>query len=96
MATPRTVEDPHDLRMEIDITRDGDVVFSDRTSTAEMVRTCEELVGYWRRHNAVPRTAVLLTGTALVPPENVTVAAGDEVAIELESIGTLRNDVIRV
>ena len=37
-----------------------------------------------------------LTGTSLVPPDEVTLQAGDRVVIEIESIGTLENHVVRV
>jgi len=96
IATPETVGDPHDLEMRLVVERDGTTVFDDATSTAEMVRTCEELVSYFTRHNAVPETAVLLTGTSLVPPDDVTLLPGDEVSITVESIGTLHNSVVEV
>jgi 2-dehydro-3-deoxy-D-arabinonate dehydratase len=93
VASPATVGDPHDLAMSMTIERDGEAVFEDGTSTAEMVRTSEELVDWYRRHNSVPRTAVLLTGTSLVPPDEFTLRAGDEVTIEIEDVGTLRTPV---
>jgi len=96
VASPDTVGDPHDLGMSIGIERDGETVFEDATSTAEMVRTCEELVDYWSRHNAVPEFAVLLTGTSLVPPDEFTLRAGDRVRLDIESIGTLSNGVVTV
>lgn len=96
VATPGTVGDPHDLDLWIEIARDGETVFADETSTATMKRSCEELVSFWRRHNAIPETAVLLTGTSLVPPDEFTLHPGDRVTIEIEGIGTLENDVVQV
>jgi 2-dehydro-3-deoxy-D-arabinonate dehydratase len=96
VASTGTVEDPHDLRMGLEIRRAGEVVFEDGTSTANMVRTCEELVSYLARSNPLPETAVLLTGTALVPPEEFTLRPDDEVVIDVESIGRLRNPVVEV
>jgi 2-dehydro-3-deoxy-D-arabinonate dehydratase len=87
------IDDPQDLRMSMTIERGEEVLYEDSTSTSEMVKTCEELVSYYTRHNAVPDTAVLLTGTALVPDEGFTLQAGDEVSIEIDGIGTLRNSV---
>jgi len=58
-----------------------------------MAQTCEDLVSYYNRHNAVPELAVLLTGTAIVPDESFTLAEDDHVSIDLEKIGTLENDV---
>ena len=96
VASTGTIPDPHDLRMDLEIERDGDVLFEDATSTGEMVRTCEELVSSLARSNPLPEMAVLLTGTALVPPEAFTLRPGDEVRIEIESVGRLRNPVVEV
>jgi 2-dehydro-3-deoxy-D-arabinonate dehydratase len=38
---------------------------------------------------------VLLTGTGVVPPNDFTLEPGDEVAITIDGIGTLRNPVER-
>jgi len=35
----------------------------------------------------------LLTGTGIVPPDNFTLAAGDEIRISIDGIGTLVNFV---
>jgi len=90
------VADPHDLEMSMTINRDGSTVFEGETSTAEMVRTVEELTEYFTRHNEVPELAVLLTGTSIIPPNNVTLQEGDDVSIHIEEIGTLVNPVIEV
>ncbi|WP_254274575.1 fumarylacetoacetate hydrolase family protein [Haloarcula marina] len=96
VATVGTIEDPHDLDMNMSITRDGEVLYNDGTSTSEMVRSCEELVSYYTRHNNVPEFSVLLTGTSLVPEENFTLEKGDQIHIDIEGIGTLENEVIPV
>ncbi|RDI70031.1 fumarylacetoacetate hydrolase family protein [Halopelagius longus] len=96
VATEDAVEDPHDLSMSLTIERDGDVVFEDATSTGEMATTCENLVEYLGRHNDLPETVVLLTGTALVPPETFTLAEGDRVTIDIDHIGRLVNDTVVV
>ena len=93
VASTVTGEDPHDLEMTMTITRDGEVVYEDSTNTGEMVRTCEELSSYLQRHNVVPETTVLLTGTALVPESGFTLRPGDVVDIHIEEIGTLTNGV---
>jgi len=93
VASTETVEDPHSLEMTMTIRRDGEVVYEESTNTGEMVRTCEELTSYLTRHNVVPETAVLLTGTALVPESGFTLRPGDEVDIHIEDIGTLANGV---
>ncbi|WP_123535590.1 fumarylacetoacetate hydrolase family protein [Halosimplex salinum] len=90
------VDDPHDLEMSMTIEREGEAVFAESTSTSEMVRTCEELASYFRRHNYVPELTVLLTGTSIIPPADVTLHEGDTVTITIEDIGTLENDVVEV
>jgi 2-dehydro-3-deoxy-D-arabinonate dehydratase len=91
-----SIDDPHDLDMSMEIYRDGDVVYEGETNTGEMVRTCEELVSYFTRHNAVPEFAVVLTGTSLVPESPFDLQAEDRVEIDIEGIGTLTNPVTRV
>ncbi|MFB9807092.1 fumarylacetoacetate hydrolase family protein [Haladaptatus pallidirubidus] len=93
ISTDETVGDPLDVEMQMQIDRDGDIVFEDSTSTSEMVRTCEELVDYFARYNEVPKSTALLTGTSIIPPDDVTLRAGDTVRIDIEKIGTLENTV---
>jgi 2-dehydro-3-deoxy-D-arabinonate dehydratase len=74
---------------------DGAVVFEDRTSTASMRRSLAELVGYLLRDNPLPAGSVLLTGTGIVPPDDVSLQPGQTVAIRIPGIGTLVNSVRR-
>ncbi|WP_324759466.1 fumarylacetoacetate hydrolase family protein [Haloarcula montana] len=90
------IDDPHALTLTMAISRDGDRIYSGETGTQEMVRSCEELVSYFRDHNAVPEVAVLLTGTSLVPEDGFTLQDGDRVEIEIEGIGRLQNTVTTV
>ncbi len=81
--------------MTMTIERDGDVVYEESADTGEMIHSCEELVSYLERHNELPELTVLLTGTALVP-DDYTMEPGDDVAIEIEDVGTLTNGVVDV
>ena len=45
---------------------EGEVLFEDKTSTTQMVRTFEELTAWLVKENPVPPGSVLLTGTGLV------------------------------
>jgi len=96
IATDDAVGDPLDLEMRMEIARDGETIFSESTSTAEMVRTCEELVDYFTRYNEVPEASVLLTGTSIMVPDDVTLREDDRIDIEIEDIGTLTNPVERL
>ncbi|MCU4753155.1 fumarylacetoacetate hydrolase family protein [Halobacteria archaeon AArc-curdl1] len=96
VASPETVGDPHNLEIRMKINRDGELVYDEATSTAKMVRTCEELVSALNRHNCIPQSAVLLTGTSLVPSESFTLQEGDCVSIDIDRIGRLENTVTTV
>ena len=96
VASPETITDPHDLTMSMTVERGGETVYDGTTNTAEMVRSCEELVSWYTRHNYVPELSVLSTGTSLVPPDSFTLRPGDRVRINIEGIGTLENGVVAV
>ncbi|AGB38892.1 fumarylacetoacetate hydrolase family protein [Natronococcus occultus] len=91
-----SLEDPHDLKMNMEISRDERILYEGETSTAEMVRTVPELVDCYTKHNAVPELSVLLTGTSLVPDDGFSLREGDVVDIEIDDIGTLTNSVTTV
>lgn len=93
ISTDETVNDPHDLEMKMTISREDEVIFEGSTSTDQMVRSSEELSDYFTRYNEVPESSVLLTGTSIIPPDDVALQADDTVDIEIENIGTLENTV---
>ncbi len=72
---------------------EGQVLFDEETSTESMCRSIDELISYLRRDNPVPAGSVLLTGTGLVPPDDVTLTPGHTVEIRIPEIGLLRNPV---
>lgn len=73
---------------------DGEVVYEDRTTTAQMTRSFEGLVSWLVRDNPVPVGTILLTGTGLVLPEEVNLLPGQWVEIHVPEIGTLVNHVV--
>jgi 2-dehydro-3-deoxy-D-arabinonate dehydratase len=85
-----------DWKIRITITREDRTVFSGETSVGQIKRGFEELGQYLFRSQEFPHGAVLLTGTGIVPPDNITLQAGDEVEIEVSGIGVLRNSVVLV
>jgi 2-dehydro-3-deoxy-D-arabinonate dehydratase len=78
------------------IRRGGEVLFDGDTSTSQIHRTFDDLVGYLRRYNEFPAGVVLMTGTGIIPPSEFTLQDGDEVEIAIDGIGSLRNPVIRL
>ncbi|REK18649.1 MAG: 2-hydroxyhepta-2,4-diene-1,7-dioate isomerase [Planctomycetota bacterium] len=81
------------MKIELVVQRGNAVVFQGETSAAQMARSFEDLVGWLGRDNSFPQGVVLLTGTGIVPPDDFTLAAGDEVRISIAGIGTLANPV---
>jgi 2-dehydro-3-deoxy-D-arabinonate dehydratase len=84
---------PSDTEIRIVIRRAGVVMFAGTTSLAAMKRSPRELVDYLFRDNSFPHGCLLLTGTGIVPPDDFTLAVGDEVTIVIDPIGTLVNTV---
>jgi 2-dehydro-3-deoxy-D-arabinonate dehydratase len=84
---------PSSTKIQIDILRSSQNVFSDSTTLASMKRNPVELVEYLYRDNNFPSGAFLLTGTGIVPPDSFTLDPGDEIRITIDGIGTLTNFV---
>jgi len=82
--------------IHLEILRDGKPAFTGHTDLAHMKRSLTELVEFLFRDNTFPDGCFLLTGTGIVPPDDFTLDAGDEVRITIEPIGTLINRVTRV
>jgi 2-dehydro-3-deoxy-D-arabinonate dehydratase len=78
------------------IQRGGQRVFFGEVALGQFKRSFAELAGYLFRSQSFPHGAVLLTGTGIVPPDDFTLQAGDEVEISAPAIGTLRNTVVVV
>jgi 2-dehydro-3-deoxy-D-arabinonate dehydratase len=84
---------PSSTEITLDIFRNGEVAFSDRTSLAALKRDPQELVEYLYREISFPHGAFLMTGTGIVPPDDFSLAHGDIVRISIDNIGTLENPV---
>ena len=84
---------PSTTEIRIAIARGGRAVFEGATTLAAMKRTPDELVEYLYRDNSFPTGCLLLTGTGIVPPDEFTLAPGDQVSITIEPVGTLVNVV---
>jgi 2-dehydro-3-deoxy-D-arabinonate dehydratase len=82
-----------DTRIEIVISRSGRLVFEGATTLSQMRRRFDELVECLYRETSFPKGCVLLTGTGIIPPDDFTLQSGDEIAISIAPIGTLRNHV---
>ncbi len=84
---------PAATEIQIHIWRGGTPAFSGRTALDQMKRQLPELAEYLFRDNEFPRGAFLLTGTGIIPPNEFTLASGDEIRIHIAGIGSLTNTV---
>lgn len=83
---------PGDLPIHLDIRRKGATVFRAQTQTAQMKRRLDELVACLVRELNFPQGVFLMTGTGIVPPQEFTLQAGDQVSVTVGEL-TLQNDV---
>lgn len=86
---------PDKIGIQLRVLRGGETVFNESTSTSQMARSFEHLIGYLRRDNEFPTGVFLLTGTGIVPDSDFTLHIDDEVHIEIDGIGTLTNRVVQ-
>jgi len=77
----------------LEILRDGEALFKGGTRLVEMKRSLRSLVEYLVRDNDFPHGCYLLTGTGVVPPDEIYLVSGDTVRITIPPIGTLENIV---
>jgi len=84
------------LLIELAIRRDGDEVFADSVPLSAMRRRPEELLAWLFAALDFPSGVVLLTGTSIVPPSELSLRAGDEVDIAVSGVGRLTNPVEEV
>ena len=84
---PETTE----IQMEID--RKGKIVFEGKIQIGQIKRKFEDLIEFLYRETTFPAGCMLMTGTGIVPPNDFTLHAGDEIRITIEPIGILVNYV---
>ena len=82
-----------EVEIRLVIERAGKRAFEGSTNFAQFNRSPEELVGWLGKEMDFPDGAMLLTGTGIVPPDDFSLASGDDVHISISGIGTLTNRV---
>lgn len=96
IALAGDIDDVHNLPIGLTIERNGSVLFEGETSTDQMARTFDDLIGYLHRYNAFPFGVFLMTGTGIIPPSELTLEDGDVVSIVIDGVGTLTQPVVRL
>ena len=94
MGTPEAKAREWTIKLQIQ--RAGQILFAGETSVGQIKRRFDELAEFLFRSQVFPHGAVLLTGTGIVPPDQVTLHEGDVVRIEISGIGLLQNTVVVV
>ncbi len=87
--------DVADITIALVIEREGRPVFEGSTSIAQMARSFDDLIDWLARDNSFPQGVILLTGTGIVPGDDFTLAAADQVHISIAGIGRLSNPVVQ-
>lgn len=82
-----------DTVITITILRAGGTVFEASTTVGRIKRPLASLAGWLFRDNSFPNGCYLMTGTGIVPPDDFTLQAKDEIRISLPPVGTLTNTV---
>lgn len=82
---------PPETAIRLEILRGQNAIYAGHTTLAEMKREPQELVSFLTRETSFPHGCFLMTGTGIVPEEDVSLQKGDVVRITIEPIGTLIN-----
>ncbi len=82
-----------DTQIHLAILRNERTMFTGSIGINRMKRSHTELIGYLFRETSFDHGVFLMTGTGLVPPNDFTLAVGDEIRITIDNIGTLVNTV---
>jgi len=82
-----------ELEIELIIERGGETAWRGRTSTEQLRRSPQELIGFLFRAEQFPEGSVLSTGTGIVPEMDFTLREDDHVTIRVQDVGVLANVV---
>ena len=83
-----------EMSIKAKILRGAQVVWEAETSLGALNRTLKDLVDYVFRCQDFPHGLILSTGTGIVPPMDISLAAGDVVEINVAGVGVLSNPVV--
>ena len=84
---------PRSTAISISIRRRGRLIFAGATRVSEIRKPFGVLLEHLYRDNSFPAGCFLMTGTGVVPPENLCLRPGDTVRITVPGVGTLVNSV---
>ena len=82
-----------DTKIFLEIKRNDSKVLEGNIGINQMKRTPEELASFVFRECSFPHGCLIMTGTGIVPGNDFTLQAEDEIKISIDHIGTLINVV---
>lgn len=82
---------PSEAEIRCRVIRSGNELFNGSINISKMHWSFEELANFAAAFNPLPCGTVLMTGTAIIRPDDQSLAEGDVVEISIDGIGTLRN-----
>ena len=92
-VTPSEIDDPYNLDMRCTVLRGEEVIYEGGVNTSQINWKFEQLTEFLMRDNPIPFGTVVSTGTGIIVPNDLPLAAGDVVEIEVDGFGTLSNPV---
>ena len=92
-VTPSELDDPYNLDMQCTVLRGDEVIYEGGVNTSQINWKFEQLTEFLMRDNPIPFGTVVSTGTGIIVPNDLPLAAGDVVEIEIDGFGTLSNPV---
>lgn len=87
---------PADARVRCRVLRGDEVLFDDSVPLSDLQYSFEELAAFARTYTPLPPGTVLMTGTAVIRPDDVSTEAGDVVEVFIDGIGLLSNPCRRL
>jgi 2-dehydro-3-deoxy-D-arabinonate dehydratase len=84
---------PAETLIQMQILRDGKVLFEGEVAINQIKRKFEDLIAYLYRETSFPNGCLVMTGTGIVPSSDFTLRKDDEIRITIQPIGTLVNTV---
>jgi 2-dehydro-3-deoxy-D-arabinonate dehydratase len=82
-----------EMKIKARILRGTEIAWEAETSLGALNRTLEDLITYLFRCQDFPHGVILSTGTGIVPPLDISLAAADVVEIDVAGVGKLTNTV---
>ncbi len=84
---------PKDTVIKMWIKRAGKLEFEGETTVSMLKRSFDELIHYLTMECDFPKGVYMMTGTCIVPDLPFTLQSGDEIFIQIDPIGTLKQQV---